>query len=131
MQNATRRVTALALALSVSASLSQASVDPSQGRVTAHPTKSWMQSVQERNPDLRAAGNILGVIVNGQKAKSLELPRTSAVADNGGPMPERLLLLPLPGKGKLILYMVFFAPDADFDALRPAFDRVRNSFTAR
>jgi hypothetical protein len=31
----------------------------------------------------------------------------------------------------VVLYMVFVAPDADFDSMRPTFDRIMRSFTAR
>jgi hypothetical protein len=90
-----------------------------------------VQSVQGTNPDLRPAGNTVDVSVNGKAAKSLELLGTSAVTENGKPIPERVRLVALSGNGKLILYMAFVAPDGDFDALRPTFDRITRSFTAR
>jgi len=30
-----------------------------------------------------------------------------------------------------VLYLVFVAPDADFDALRPTFDHILRSFSVR
>jgi hypothetical protein len=47
MQNATRRVIALTLALAVTASLSLANVDPKKGRVTDNPTKGNSYSLEQ------------------------------------------------------------------------------------
>ena len=90
-----------------------------------------VESVRGTNPDLRPAGNTVDLTINGKPAKGLELLGTSAVTENDKPIPERVRLVALPGKGKLILYMVFVAPDADFDALRPTFDRITRSFVVR
>jgi hypothetical protein len=55
----------------------------------------------------------------------------SAIHEKNQAIPERIRLVALPGKGNIVLYMVFVAPDADFDRLRPTFDRMMRSFTAR
>ena len=37
----------------------------------------------------------------------------SAIRENGEPLAERIRLVALQGKGNLVLYMVFVAPDDD------------------
>jgi len=37
----------------------------------------------------------------------------------------------VPGKGKIVLYLVFVAPDGDFEALRPTFDAMVRSYQVR
>jgi hypothetical protein len=44
---------------------------------------------------------------------------------------ERIRLVAVQAKGSLILYLVFVAPDTDFDLMRPAFDRILRSFAPR
>lgn len=55
----------------------------------------------------------------------------SAIQEKGQPIPERIRLVAVQEKGSLILYMVFIAPGADFDGLRPTFGRILRSFTVR
>jgi hypothetical protein len=55
----------------------------------------------------------------------------SALRENGKPLQERIRLVTLQGKGGIVHYMVFVAPNPDFDALRPVFDRIIRSFVLR
>jgi hypothetical protein len=55
----------------------------------------------------------------------------SAVQDNGEPMRERVRLIALQGRSNLVPYLVFVAPDADFEALQPTFERVLDSLQVR
>lgn len=66
-----------------------------------------------------------------REPKSVEMLGSSAIKEKRQPIPERIRLVAIQGKGTLILYMVFIAPDADFDGLRPTFDRILRSFTVR
>jgi beta-barrel assembly-enhancing protease len=90
-----------------------------------------ISSIRDTNPSLRPAGNPVNITVGGKAAKSVEMLGSSAIRENGKPIPERIRLVALQGKGNLVLYMVFVGPDADFDALRPTFDRIMRSFAAR
>jgi hypothetical protein len=90
-----------------------------------------MSSVRDTNPGLRAAGNPVNITVGGKAAKSVEMLGNSAIRENGQPIAERIRLVALRGQGNVVLYMAFVAPDADFDKLRPTFDRIMRSFTAR
>jgi hypothetical protein len=55
----------------------------------------------------------------------------SAILEKGQPIPERIRMVAVQAKNNLILYLVFIAPDADFDPMRPAFDRILRSFAPR
>ena len=63
--------------------------------------------------------------------KTVEMLGASAIYEGNQPIPERLRLVALHGKGGVVLYLVFVAPDVDFDTLRPTFDRILRSFTVR
>jgi beta-barrel assembly-enhancing protease len=94
-------------------------------------TRQLIVSMQDTNPSLRPAGNPVNISVNRRSAKSVEMLGQSAVFEKGQALKERIRLITLQGKGGVILYMVFVAPDPDFDALRPVFDRIMRSFTLR
>jgi peptidase M48-like protein len=90
-----------------------------------------VSSIQDTNPGLRATGNPVNISVGGRAAKSMEMLGKSVIRVNGEPIAERIRLVALQGKGSLVLYMAFVAPDADFDSMRPTFDRIMRSFAAR
>ena len=87
--------------------------------------------MQDTNPSLRQAGNPVNVSVNWRAAKSNEMLGQSAIREKGQPLGERIRLVTLQGRSGVILYMVFVAPNPDFDGLRPVFDRIRWSFALR
>jgi beta-barrel assembly-enhancing protease len=94
-------------------------------------TRQLVASMQETDPSLRQASNPVNISVNRQSARSLEMVGESAVRENGKRLQERIRLVTLQGKGGVVLYMVFVAPNLDFDALRPVFDRIMRSFVLR
>jgi hypothetical protein len=94
-------------------------------------TRQLISSIRDTNPALRQAGNPKDLTAGGRAAKSVELLGNSAVREKGQPVPERTRLVAVQAKGSLILYLVFVAPDADFDLMRPAFDRILRSFAPR
>jgi hypothetical protein len=90
-----------------------------------------VQSIQQTNPDLRPIGSPVSVSVDRKPAKAVELQGTSSVLENGKPLPERVRVVALKGKSGLLLYALMVAPEADFDTLRPAFDRILNTYRLR
>jgi hypothetical protein len=90
-----------------------------------------VSSIQDTNPGLHATGNPVNISVGGRAAKSMEMLGKSVIRVNGEPTAERIRLVALQGKGSLVLYMAFVAPDADFDSMPPTFDRIMRSFAAR
>jgi len=94
-------------------------------------TRQLVASMQDTNPSLRQASHPGNISVNRQPAKSLEMVGESALRESGKPLQERIRLVTLQGKGGIVLYMVFVAPNPDFDALRPVFERIMRSFVLR
>ena len=80
---------------------------------------------------LRPAGNAVNISVNNQPAKSVEMVCKSAVRVDGKPLDERIRLVALTGRSSTVLYMVFIAPDPDFNDLHPIFERIMRSFVLR
>ena len=94
-------------------------------------TRQLISSIRETNPALRQTGNPRDLTVGGRAAKSVELLGNSAIREKGQPVQERIQLVAVQAKGSLILYLVFVAPDSDFDLMRPGFDRILRSFAPR
>lgn len=94
-------------------------------------TRQLIGSIRDTNPALRQSGNLKNMTVGGRPAKSVEMLGNSAVREKGQPIPERIRLVALRGKGNQILYLVFVAPDADFDLIRPGFRRILQNFSPR
>jgi len=67
--------------------------------------------------------------VGGRAAKSVEMLGNSAVREKGQPIAERVRWVALQGTASRILYLVFVAPNDDFDLMRPAFDRILWNFS--
>lgn len=94
-------------------------------------TLQLIASMQDTNPGLRRSGNPVNISVNKQPAKSVEMVGKSAVRADGTLLNERIRLVTLTGRSGTVLYMVFIAPEPDFNALRPVFDRIMLSFVLR
>ncbi|HZS95207.1 MAG TPA: hypothetical protein VFA40_00400 [Terriglobales bacterium] len=69
---------------------------------------------------MRQTGNAKDLTVGGRSAKSVEPLGNSVIREKGQPVPERIRFVAVQAKGSLILYLVFVAPDTDFDLMRPA-----------
>jgi hypothetical protein len=83
------------------------------------------------NPDLKVANSPQAFTLDGRSARKLDWFGTSAVRENGKALRERVRLVALPGKSGVVLYLVFVAPEPDFQALWPVFDRMLNSLQVR
>jgi hypothetical protein len=87
-----------------------------------------VSSIRDTNPKLRTAGDPGNLTVGGRDAKVVEMLGESAIRENNQPIPERLRVIALQTRSSTVLYLMCVAPDADFDSLRPTFDRVLRSF---
>jgi hypothetical protein len=109
--------------------------DPKKGRVTDNPTSGNKYTLdQEVDYGWQAIPEIekdLPLLPPDHPAKSVEMLGASTIYEGNQPIPERIRLVALHGKGGVVLYLVFVAPDADFDALRPRFDRILRGFSVR
>jgi predicted Zn-dependent protease len=91
-------------------------------------TTELLNSIKQSNPNLRVVGSSENLQVAGRAGKSVELIGDSPVQDSDGkPLKERDWLVAVPGAHGSLLYVVFIAPDPDFNSLRPAYDRMVRS----
>src|SRR6184192_3216105 len=90
------------------------------------------QSLRQSNPDLRLVGHDEAITINGQQGRSVDLLGSSPVMDkNNKAEKERDWLVALPSSNNTVIYLVFIAPDRDFDRLRPTFEQMLRSFQMR
>jgi len=87
-----------------------------------------ISATRDTNPKLRQSGNPVNLTVGGRAAKVVEMLGESEIRENDQPIPERIRLVGVQTKSGTVLYLLFVAPDADFDLLRPTFDRILRSF---
>jgi len=100
---------------------------PQQANSLDQAVQELVQGMSQDNPGLRANGSPQRVRVNGVEGRSLDLTGNSPLSDNGKPARERDWLVALPRQDGSLFYCVFVAPDRDFNALRPTFERMLKS----
>ena len=82
-------------------------------------THQLIQQLQQGNPGLRAVGNDEDIRINGVPGKSIDMVGPSPIkAQNGQTVRERDWLVTLPMRNGDLLYVVFIAPDQDFQTMR-------------
>ncbi len=89
-------------------------------------TQDLVQSLQQQN-QLQPASDINRISVNGMEGRSVYLRGQSPVQRNGQPVPERDWLVTVPNPQGGLLYLIFVAPEPDFNQLRPTYERMLNS----
>ena len=94
-------------------------------------TQDLIQNLQQSNQDLQVAGNPRPIRVNGLEARSGDLLGSSPVEQNGQPLREHDWLVTLPRPQGGLLYLIFIAPENDFNRLRPTFEKMLNSLQVR
>jgi Zn-dependent protease with chaperone function len=88
-------------------------------------THDLLASLRQGNPDLRAIGHDENIRVGGVSGKSVDLIGTSPLKDQSGRAAmERDWLLTFQRRDGSLLYLVFIAPDKDFNSLRPTFEQM-------
>jgi len=92
---------------------------PPQLGTLAAETDQLMAQLKQQNPQMKP-GAASDVVVNGVGGRSLEA--TNSGAAGGGT--ERDWVVALPESSGTLRYVVFVAPDADFNALRPTYERM-------
>jgi Zn-dependent protease with chaperone function len=91
-------------------------------------THDLLDSLRQSNPGLREIGHDEDIRVNGMPGKSVDLIGNSPLQDNSGhAVEERDWLVTIAHRDGSLLYLVFIAPDKDFVALRPTFERILKS----
>jgi hypothetical protein len=92
---------------------------PPQLGETAAETDELVAQLKQQNPQMKP-GAASDVVVNGVRGRSLEA--TNSGGAGGGA--ERDWLVALPEPAGTLRYVVFVAPDVDFPALRPVYERM-------
>ena len=91
-------------------------------------TSAIARSLESGDGNMKQNGNIDTITVAGMPAGSLQLTTVSPMpGQDGKPQPERDWLVALPRGGGKAIAFVFVAPQANFDQLKPTFDRMLSS----
>ena len=83
-----------------------------------------IKNLIQTNPGLHQNGDLRQVSVNGASARSADLFGNSPVQQNGKPLAEHDWLVLLPRPGSTYLYLIFIAPENDFAALKPTYQKM-------
>jgi beta-barrel assembly-enhancing protease len=101
---------------------------PQQRQPLAQSAEQIFQGLQQSNPQMRAAGQLQQLNVSGRPAVSVDLVGPSPLADGGGRAAvERVKLVAVERNDGTVLWMLFIAPERDFNALTPTFQQMLES----
>ena len=88
-------------------------------------THDLLASLRQGNPDLREIGHDEDIRVGGVSGKSVDLIGTSPLKDQSGrAAQERDWLVTFQRRDGSLLYLVFIAPDKNFNSMRPTFEQM-------
>ncbi len=100
--------------------------DPNAGSLD-QATQDLIANLQRENAGLRISNSPQAIQVNGVEGRSVYLTGQSPVQRNGRAEAERDWLVTLP-LGNGLVYLVFIAPQSDFNRLQPTYRRMLESF---
>jgi beta-barrel assembly-enhancing protease len=87
-----------------------------------------IDSLRRSNPDMREVGVLEDIRVNGIEGKSVDLiGQSPETGENGKSRRERDWLVAMARSDGTLIYLVFAAPENDFEELRPAFEQMLKS----
>jgi hypothetical protein len=90
-----------------------------------------VQSLEQSNPGLRQTSDVRREAAAGKDARSVDLLGDSPMLQDGKHLPEHDRLVVMPGQGGSYLYLIFIAPERDFSALWPTYQRMLDSLQAQ
>jgi len=90
-------------------------------------TQALIQNLQNDNAGMHVTENSKPITVNGVEARSTYLSSYSPLQVNGQPLPERDWLVTMLNRSGALSFMVFVAPEHDFNKLRPTFEQMLKS----
>jgi hypothetical protein len=91
-----------------------------------------INSLRQSNSDLRVVGHDENIRINGVAGKSVDLISTSPIEGQAGrSVQERDWLVTLRRSDGSLLYLVFIAPDQDFNSLRPTYEQMLKTLRLR
>jgi beta-barrel assembly-enhancing protease len=105
------------------------SVTPSNKNATIDQTTAdIVRSLQSGGVDPQSAGRTSEITVAGVRGRSVNLQSTSPLPDTKGQsQKERDRLVTIPRPDGSVVFLVFVAPESEFDRLGPTFDRMLRS----
>jgi hypothetical protein len=90
-------------------------------------TSELVESLRQANPGLRVDGNIQRIDVNGAPARSVYLVGKSPLQGSNATLAERDWLVTVQRPDNSVLYLIFIAPDRDFEQLAPTYQKMLHS----
>ncbi|WP_255550793.1 M48 family metallopeptidase [Granulicella sp. dw_53] len=93
-------------------------------------TMELAQRLSKSNGGLQQVSKLQALSLGGQMANAVELRGRSGVVEGGAQLAERDWLVAVARPDGDLNYIVFVAPEPDFEAMRPAFTAMMQSFRA-
>lgn len=90
-------------------------------------TQDLIQNLQQSNPGMKQSGSIRSRDMNGVSGREVDLTSNSPIEQNGSPLPELDRLVVRAASNGNYLYLIFIAPERDFAALQPTFQKMLDS----
>ncbi|MGE0404907.1 MAG: M48 family metalloprotease [Candidatus Korobacteraceae bacterium] len=97
---------------------------PQNARSLESATQELIQTLQQGNPQLRVAGNSQAINVGGVRGLTVALNGPSPLVSGQQHLAERDQLVTLPRGDGTLLFLLFIAPERDFQALQPAYEQM-------
>jgi len=108
--------------------ISATSVDASQ---LDQATDQLVQQLQKDNAGMKVYSSPTSIQVNGQQGRSTLLSAASPIQHNGQAISERDWLVTFPGPKGDLMYMIFVAPEQEFNQIKPTYQKMMESFQVR
>ena len=100
---------------------------PQQQQSLQQSAEQIYQALQQSNPQMQAAGQLQPARVNGLDAVAVDLQSPSPLSANGQPLVEHDKLVCVQRQDGSVLWMLFIAPQQDYNALSPTFQQMLQS----
>jgi Zn-dependent protease with chaperone function len=100
---------------------------PQNARSLEEATQELIQTLQQGNSQIRVAGNGNAISVGGVRGLTVPLQGPSPLVSGQQQLAERNQLVTLPRGDGSVLFLLFIAPERDFQALQPAYERMLQS----
>jgi len=94
-------------------------------------TQQLIAGMQKDNPGMKIEGKLSSIQVDETEGRSVNLSGVSPVQRDGKPAPERDWLVTLPSRRGGLMYLVFVAPEPDFNQLRPTYQKMLDSLQVK
>ena len=87
-------------------------------------TQDLLATLQQGNPQMQQSGSPQSISVNGAPAISLQLTSPSPIQGSSGAVAERDWLVTVQRPQGGILFLIFIAPDQQFQQFGPAYEQM-------